>query len=252
MFYLFYWLLFSQDTFFVIRRFCYGQYWVYHLFILWLYFHSKKNKRWLFSKRLFNTPPNLLPEVSVFPEGHQVSVGVWDILRFCYWGIVTLLLGRIVIQLVSIVQLVYKGKRACCCSTSVITLSGKITPFSFFKWIFVSPSLYNSDDMQEINHSRADSCGTVSFVGRDGFRNFMCFLLDESRHVVTETRDRRNLEFLADKCVVHSGFDRKAYQYHLLRLSHPSAAAQIVNKFNVSPLKKRIMMMNKKEPPEWG
>ncbi|BEI56833.1 hypothetical protein GCM10007041_11320 [Butyricimonas faecihominis] len=63
---------------------------------------------------------------------------------------------------------------------------------------------------------------------------------------------RRNLEFLADKCVVHSGFDRKAYQYHLLRLSHPSAAAQIVNKFNVSPLKKRIMMMNKKRTSRMG
>ena len=63
---------------------------------------------------------------------------------------------------------------------------------------------------------------------------------------------RRNLEFLADKRVVHSGFDRKTYQYHLLRLSHPSAAAQIVNKFNVSPLKKRIMMMNKKRTSRMG
>ena len=54
-FYLFYRLLFSQDT--SSGDFVYGQYWVYHLFILWLYFHSKKNKRWLFSKRLFNTHP---------------------------------------------------------------------------------------------------------------------------------------------------------------------------------------------------
>ena len=63
---------------------------------------------------------------------------------------------------------------------------------------------------------------------------------------------RRNLEFLADKRVVNSGIDRKAYQYHLLRLSHPSAAAQIVNKFNVTPLKKRIMMMNKKRTSKMG
>jgi len=63
---------------------------------------------------------------------------------------------------------------------------------------------------------------------------------------------RRNLEFLADKQVVTSGFDRKAYQYHLLRLTCTSAAAQIVNKFNVTPLKKRIMMMNKKRTSKMG
>lgn len=79
----------------------------------------------------------------------------------------------------------------------------------------------------------------------------MCIVLDQSGNVVIKREIRRNLEFLADKRVVYSGVDRKAYQYHLLRLSHPSAAAQIVNKFNVTPLKKRIMMMNKKELRKW-
>lgn len=251
-FYLFYRLLFSQDTFFVIRRFCLwtilGVSFIYPL----VAFSFEEEQKMAIQQAVVQYVPNLLPEVSVFPEGHQVSVGVWDILRFCYWGIVTLLLGRIVIQLVSIVQLVYKGKRACCCSTSVITLSGKITPFSFFKWIFVSPSLYNSDDMQEIiTHERihAEQYHSLDVMVSEILCAF--FWMNPAMWLL-KREIRRNLEFLADKCVVHSGFDRKAYQYHLLRLSHPSAAAQIVNKFNVSPLKKRIMMMNKKRTSRMG
>ncbi|MCQ5178192.1 hypothetical protein NE693_16470, partial [Faecalibacterium prausnitzii] len=58
---------------------------------------------------------------------------------------------------------------------------------------------------------------------------------------------RQNLEFLADEQVVNSGYNRKNYQYHLLRLSHQSTAVPIVNNFNVSQLKKRIIMMNKKK-----
>ena len=53
-FYLFYRLLFSQDTFFVMRRFCL---WIIlgASFIYPLVTFSKKSKKLQFNKRLFNT-----------------------------------------------------------------------------------------------------------------------------------------------------------------------------------------------------
>ena len=63
---------------------------------------------------------------------------------------------------------------------------------------------------------------------------------------------RTNLEYLADNRVLETGHDSKAYQYHLLGLSHHKAAATIYNSFNVLPLKKRIKMMNKKRTREIG
>lgn len=57
---------------------------------------------------------------------------------------------------------------------------------------------------------------------------------------------RQNLEFLADKNVVCAGYNRKNYQYHLLCLSQQTTAVYLVNNFNVSFKKKRIIMMNKK------
>jgi TonB family protein len=58
---------------------------------------------------------------------------------------------------------------------------------------------------------------------------------------------RWNLEFLADRSTLNSGCDREHYQFHLLRLTYQKTVFQLVNNFNVSPLKKRILMMNKKQ-----
>ena len=251
-FYLFYRLLFSRDTFFVIRRFCLWTILVVSFIYPLVIFSFEEEQKFVIQQVVIQYVPNLLPEISVFPEGYQTSVEIWEVLRFCYWGIVILLLGRIVIQMMSIIQLVCKGKRASCCSVSVIMLSGKITPFSFFKWIFVSPSFYSSDDMQEIithEQTHAEQYHSLDVMVSEVLCAF--FWMNPAMWLL-KREIRRNLEFLADKRVVHSGFDRKIYQCHLLRLSHPSAAAQIINKFNVSPLKKRIIMMNKKRTSRMG
>ncbi len=55
---------------------------------------------------------------------------------------------------------------------------------------------------------------------------------------------RQNLEFIADRQVVENGFDKKDYQYHLLRVVGQTQY-RLANNFNFSSLKKRIAMMNK-------
>ena len=61
-----------------------------------------------------------------------------------------------------------------------------------------------------------------------------------------------NLEHLADASVLDQGYAPKTYQYHLLALSFPKAAATIYNNFNVLPLKERIRMMNKRKTRNIG
>ena len=195
---------------------------------------------------------NLLPEVAVGAPSVSVEINVFDMLCLGYLGVVIFLLGRIMIQVFSIFQLLKKRSRAVCFSTPIILLKGEVAPFSFFKWIFINPSLYELNDLQEImvhEKAHADQYHSLDVMVSE----LLCtlFWINPAMWLL-KGEIRRNLEFLADKRVVNSGIDRKAYQYHLLRLSHPSAAAQIVNKFNVSPLKKRIMMMNKKRTSKMG
>lgn len=56
-----------------------------------------------------------------------------------------------------------------------------------------------------------------------------------------------NLEYLADDGVLRKGYEPRAYQYLLLQITNSNASIQIVNYFNVSQLKKRIIMINKEK-----
>lgn len=251
-FYLFYRLLFSRDTFFVVRRFCLWTILGISFIYPFITFSFEEQQKVMIQQMVVQYAGNLLPEIKVTPEEHQATLGIWDIMQYCYWGIVIVLLGRIIIQVFSIVRLVCKGKKEICCSVSVITLPGTVIPFSFFKWIFVNPSQYNTDDIQEIIVHERTHVGQYHSLDVVVFEILCAFFWMNPAMWLLKREVRYNLEFLADKCVVHSGFDRRIYQYHLLHLSHPSIVTQIVNKFNVLPLKKRIMMMNKKRTSKVG
>ena len=61
-----------------------------------------------------------------------------------------------------------------------------------------------------------------------------------------KTEIRLNLEYLADHKVMESGTNKKAYQYHLLGLANQNRQTGLYNNFNLSHLKNRIKMMNKR------
>lgn len=57
---------------------------------------------------------------------------------------------------------------------------------------------------------------------------------------------RQNLEYLADEQVLAHGLDSKTYQYSLVHISQPSRTNfALMTRFNLNPIKDRIMMMNK-------
>jgi TonB-dependent SusC/RagA subfamily outer membrane receptor len=58
---------------------------------------------------------------------------------------------------------------------------------------------------------------------------------------------KQNLEYYADSVTLMQGFDRKHYQYSLLRVA--GSGFQMANHFQINNLKKRIIMMNKKNTP---
>lgn len=61
-----------------------------------------------------------------------------------------------------------------------------------------------------------------------------------------------NQECMVDQKMIDSGFDKKQYQYALLNETIKNTSISIINNFNVSQLKKRICMMNKKRTNQIG
>ncbi|HVU53452.1 MAG TPA: M56 family metallopeptidase [Puia sp.] len=120
----------------------------------------------------------------------------------------------------------------------------RIIPFSFGRAIYINPRLHSEKECEEIilhEYVHVRQRHTVDILVAE-LLCILCWFNPFSwliRHSI-----RQNLEFIADRQVLDSGLDRKAYQYHLLKVVGESRY-RLANNFNFSSLKKRIIMMNK-------
>lgn len=245
LFYLFYRLFFAGDTFWKTRRY----YLLFSIFISFTYpFLSIEH--WLETQesvKAIVVNYALLPEFTVTSAHKPILFSVENVALTVYGLGILILLIRFFIQLLSIIRIRLKGKKQIVLNTPVIVIDKEITPFSFFSSVFINPALHNEHETREIlahelTHVRQGHSFDVllsELVSILFWFNPAIWLLKREM--------RQNLEFLADDKVIESGFDSKAYQYHLLQLSYQTPEAKLGNKFNVAPLKKRIIMMNQQK-----
>lgn len=255
-FYLLYRIVFARDTFFVLRRF-------FLLVVAALSFLCPliPLAGWLENKEPLQAvivnyteffvdngvSPLLLSEKVAEPDlytSRNVLLMIWQA------GCLLLLL-RLFVRLFSVICLRLNAEKREFDGQDILISKGKTAPFSFFGWVFIHPVYYNEQEFREImTHERTHVNQWHSLDILAG--EVLCILFWFNPVVwLLRFEIRQNLEFIADRNVLASGYNRKDYQYHLLGLSHQSVATQIINNFNVSQLKKRIMMMNKKKVSKW-
>ena len=169
-----------------------------------------------------------------------------------YLSGVALLLVRLLVQLITICRLRLRSNTLYINKVKLFEPEKPQPPFSFFGWIFLSPSRHTPEEQQEIlDHELAHVHQHHSIdVLLTELHCIVCWLNPIVWLMKHEVRS--NLEYLADARVLAQGHNRKGYQIHLLALSYPMAIANLYNHFNVSPLKKRINMMNKKKSSNAG
>jgi TonB family protein len=197
-------------------------------------------------------PFGILPEITVFGQatGTQTpsSYTLPQALAAIYGLVVAGFLLRVLIQLASIGHIIRTSQIIERDKQTIVLRNPKIDmPFSFLRWIVFNSDRYTDVERNEIlrhekTHARQghsiDIILAELFCACCWFNPFAWLLKHEIR---------MNLEFLADRSVLASGYEAKHYQFHLLRLTYRKAALKITNNFNVSLLKKRIFMMNKKQ-----
>jgi len=249
LFYLFYRLVFYNDTFWATRRF----YLVVSI-LLSVVYPLISFSGWLEKQepmQVIMTNYVQLKEITV--TNAPVSyLNIENVLLIIYGVISIILLIKMVVQLASILRWRLKGKRHILQAIEIIAIDATITPFSFFSTIFINPALHNEQETHQIlthecTHARQlhsldvllSELMTILFW----INPAMWLLRREIQH---------NLEFLADNSVLKSGIDSKNYQYNLLQLSYQVPENQLINKFNISPLKKRIIMMNQQKTKKAG
>lgn len=162
----------------------------------------------------------------------------------------TLILGlRFLWQLFSILRIKSRSEKKSLFGYLIYHLRDEITPFSFFKWIFIHTDTHNEEELKQIllhEQTHSNQWHSIDIVLVEMLRilfwyNPIVWLMKRDVAI--------NLEYLADNAVIEKGIDTREYQYHLLQLTYHETPAQIVNNFKVPQLKQRIMMMNSKKSP---
>jgi len=249
LFYIFYRLVFYKDTFWATRRF----YLVFSI-ILSVAYPFISLSAWLEKQepiKAIITNYVQLNEITVTATP-ATPYTLENGLLVIYGLVSAFLLARMIIQLLSVLRWRLKGKRQTLLGIEIMAIDGTITPFSFFTTIFINPGLHTDQEIRQILiHERTHARQRHSLdVLLSEMLTITCWINPAVWLLKQEIR--HNLEFLADNSVIRSGIEAKNYQYHLLQLSFQTPDINLVNKFNISPLKKRIIMMNQQKTKKAG
>jgi hypothetical protein len=154
-----------------------------------------------------------------------------------------LMIARLAIQYYSLFKMRSKAVLLYNDKVKLYHINERVIPFSFGRSIYVNQHQHTEAELKEIiRHEfiHVKQRHSLDIIWSEllciiNWYNPFAWLLRNSM--------RQNLEFIADQQVLRSGFDRKQYQYLLLKVVGVNSFSIAAN-FNFSSLKKRIAMMN--------
>ena len=256
LFYAFYKLFCQRDTFFQWRRFALlsflGISFIYPLLNIqdWvkeqpaMYELADYYATWMATEEITVTTPVVI-DAPQLPS--LLTIGIY----LYYIGVIVMSF-RFIAQLCSVFRMRWKGTRSMIDGQRIISIPTEADPFSFFGWIFLYlPGLKDESRQEILKHEQTHARQWHSMdVILCELINIVCWFNPFAWLIKTEIR--LNLEYLADNKVAETTSDCKLYQYHLLNLVNKNVQTGLCNNFNVSHLKRRIIMMNKKRTHTTG
>src|SRR3569833_473205 len=170
----------------------------------------------------------------------------WQWAEVAFWTGVVLLAIRLIFQLLSLYKLYRDSKPGHVHNYPVRLVSGDVSPFSFWRSIYVNPSKLSPVDLEKVlEHEQVhvNEWHTLDILLAELSTVFYWF---NPGIWLMKKAVRENIEFITDRKILLRGVDSKQYQYSLLNVSMAGNTNTLVNNFNISTIKKRIIMMNAK------
>ena len=178
----------------------------------------------------------------------EVSEPVWPYVLCGIYALGTFgVLVMTIISITKVIGIIASGEHRPHEGGEILVISDDtITPFSWMKYIVLSREDYESGYSQILTHEKAhialrhswDILFVDMITALQWFNPAMWMLKADLRAIH---------EFEADDTVLRSGADVKEYQYLLIRKAVSKSGYSVANSFNHSTLKARItMMLNKK------
>lgn len=127
----------------------------------------------------------------------------------------------------------------------MVEIKEDISPFSFFRFLFINQGSFDKTELQQVlEHEKTHirQRHTMDHLFAHGLAVFQWFnpLAWQVRKALKTTH-----EYIADRQVIGRGIEPFDYQSLLLKQVIGYHSVELVNNFNLKPIKKRIAMMNK-------
>jgi hypothetical protein len=127
----------------------------------------------------------------------------------------------------------------------IVEINEDISPFSFFRFLFINSSSFNELELQNVlEHEKAHIMQkhSLDHLFAHGLAVFQWFNPFAWR---MRTALKTTHEYIADRQVINKGFELFDYQSILLKQVIGYHSVELVNNFNLKPIKNRIIMMTK-------
>ena len=170
----------------------------------------------------------------------------WQWVEVIFWAGVALFAARLLMQLFSLYKLYRQSKPGQVHEHSVRLISTDIGPFSFWRSIYINPTKLSPAELKSVlEHEQVhvSQWHTLDILLAELSTIFYWF---NPGVWLMKKAVRENVEFITDRKILQKGTDTKEYQYSLLSVSLATPPNTLVNNFNISTIKKRIIMMNAK------
>jgi bla regulator protein BlaR1 len=170
----------------------------------------------------------------------------WHWAKLIFWLVAALLAIRLAIQFISLFRIYHNSHAAELLGHKVRITDGDGGPFSFWKNIYINPHMHEPADLKAIlmhEQVHVNEWHTADILLAELSTIFYWF---NPGIWLMKKAIRENIEFITDRKILQNGIDSKQYQYSLVNVSFAATPQGIVNHFNISTIKKRIIMMNTK------
>src|ERR1700761_4924570 len=170
----------------------------------------------------------------------------WQWVEVAFWAGVILFAVRLIMQLFSLYKLYRQSKPGEVHDHQVRLIRDDISPFSFWQSIYINPSKLSPSELKSVlEHEQVhvSEWHTLDILLAELSTIFYWF---NPGVWLMKKAVRENIEFITDRKILRKGMDSKEYQYSLVSVGLAATPNNIVNHFNMSTIKKRIIMMNAK------
>ncbi len=189
--------------------------------------------------------PALNGKVSNFIS-NEFIFNYWDVLVWFFYAGVLVFGLRLAFQFYSLYRIHRQSIPGALQDYPVRILKDTVSPFSFWRTIYINPSLHQQKEISTIlahEEVHVKQWHSIDILLAELSVVFYWF---NPGVWLMKKAVKENLEFITDERILKKGVDRKTYQYSLLGVGQLEAPSVLVNNFNLSDLKKRILMMNVK------